>query len=337
MKNLIEMYVYEVKKQLPESERAEVGRELEANIYDMLPENPSENEIKSVLEKLGSPEKLAEKFRQNPKYLISPAYYNQYINSLKLFVPIIIIFAAVVGFIVGLVESLSANYQEIENLIEEVITSTLSTGISAGFVSAVFITIGFVIAERVNTNNQKSESVWSVDNLKEIPKEKYKTIPLTDSIISIALTIIFSVLAILVATNVFDRFVWIKISEYEVSNIFDSEFLRICLYIIPIFAVLQIIKETIKIVSRKWNIAVFVTVIVTNLLMVAGSIFLLLYKPIFSGEFISFLANIGGGQTENISTILSGKIFIYAVSATIVFGYLIDSGIATFKTFKKRI
>ena len=83
MDNLIERYVQEVTRRLPEKERAEVSRELKSNIYDMLPEHPDEEAIKKVLNSLGSPAALAEKYRQNPRYLISPAYFDEYTRALK--------------------------------------------------------------------------------------------------------------------------------------------------------------------------------------------------------------------------------------------------------------
>ena len=47
MNQLVDRYVYDdVTRRLPESERAEVGKELKANIYDMLSDNPDDDEIK---------------------------------------------------------------------------------------------------------------------------------------------------------------------------------------------------------------------------------------------------------------------------------------------------
>ena len=39
MNELIERYIHDVIRRLPEKDRAEIERELRANIYDMLPEN----------------------------------------------------------------------------------------------------------------------------------------------------------------------------------------------------------------------------------------------------------------------------------------------------------
>ena len=47
--NLIERYVYDVARRLPEKDREDVKKELRANIYDMLPENANDEAIKKVL------------------------------------------------------------------------------------------------------------------------------------------------------------------------------------------------------------------------------------------------------------------------------------------------
>ena len=47
--NLIERYVHDVARRMPDKEREDVKQELRANIYDMLPEGASEDAVKKVL------------------------------------------------------------------------------------------------------------------------------------------------------------------------------------------------------------------------------------------------------------------------------------------------
>ena len=76
MENLIERYVYDVVRRLPEQEQDEVGAELRSNIYDMLPEDAGDADVCAAITELGSPLLLAEQYRQNPRCLISPALYD---------------------------------------------------------------------------------------------------------------------------------------------------------------------------------------------------------------------------------------------------------------------
>lgn len=56
--NLIEVYIREVTRRLPEKNCEDIALELRSTIADMLPEHYGEEEVKNVLGKLGSPVKL---------------------------------------------------------------------------------------------------------------------------------------------------------------------------------------------------------------------------------------------------------------------------------------
>jgi hypothetical protein len=75
MSSLIDRYLYDITKRLPEKSRADVERELRSNIEDMLPEDPTDDDVVRVLTELGSPAKLSAAYRSNPRYLISPELF----------------------------------------------------------------------------------------------------------------------------------------------------------------------------------------------------------------------------------------------------------------------
>jgi len=68
--NLIDLYIYEVTRRLPEKNREDIALELRSTIEDMLPEHYKEEEVKAVLTKLGNPAILANSYRDQPMYLI---------------------------------------------------------------------------------------------------------------------------------------------------------------------------------------------------------------------------------------------------------------------------
>lgn len=51
--NLIDLYIQEVAKRLPEKNSEDITLELRSTIEDMLPEDYSEEDVKSVLKKIG--------------------------------------------------------------------------------------------------------------------------------------------------------------------------------------------------------------------------------------------------------------------------------------------
>jgi uncharacterized membrane protein len=78
--NLIDSYLHAVTENLPETTREDVISELRANIYDMLPCDYTENDVREVLVKLGNPVRLADDYSERKKYLIGPALYDSYLS-----------------------------------------------------------------------------------------------------------------------------------------------------------------------------------------------------------------------------------------------------------------
>jgi hypothetical protein len=74
MEKMIERYIYAVTKRLPEAMKEEVKEELNGNIYDMLPENPTDEDIDKVLHELGHPRELARNYRCHDRYVVSPLF-----------------------------------------------------------------------------------------------------------------------------------------------------------------------------------------------------------------------------------------------------------------------
>ena len=79
--NLIEVYIQEVTRRLPEKSREDIALELRSTIEDMLPDDYNEEDVKLVLEKLGNPASLASGYQDQPMYLIGPRYFDVYSRS----------------------------------------------------------------------------------------------------------------------------------------------------------------------------------------------------------------------------------------------------------------
>lgn len=86
---MIERYIYAVTQKLPQSQRADIAKELRSLIQDMLDERVDNREVNNkdveeVLQNLGSPKQLAQKYRGSKKYLIGPEFYDSFILILKI-------------------------------------------------------------------------------------------------------------------------------------------------------------------------------------------------------------------------------------------------------------
>jgi len=102
---LVKRYIAAVQRELPETKRDEIGRELNANIMDqldMLAEQQgklADTDIAAVLKQMGHPRTVAQQFVP-PQPLISPGYMSLYKNTLFMVLGIL--------FLLQVVDSTSA-------------------------------------------------------------------------------------------------------------------------------------------------------------------------------------------------------------------------------------
>ena len=264
MNEMIERYINVVVKRLPEKERIEIERELRANIYDMLPENYTQADVIRVLKELGDPVTLSEKYRTKPRYLISPAYYDTYINILKIVLPIVgivLLAIAAIGTTIGLL--MSGDFK-IPDLFIQAIPSGIG-GSFEGMIQAFFlITVGFAIAERCGAKPDKeTKAEWKPEELPPIVKKTNKTIPLSDCIAEI----IFTFIATFIGVSYFSGWILTKgiiiIDGNRISDIFSPEFSRAVIPVIIIVALMNLVKSSLRITFRKWNIIICAVTVLT--------------------------------------------------------------------------
>lgn len=338
MNNLIERYVQEVIKRLPENEREDVYKELMANIYDMLSENPSDAEVKRVLEELGAPAKLAEQYRQNPQYLISPAIYSTYIHTLRWVVPLVATILVIVGILFGAIETISTNSVTWDEIIGSCIGEGISMGISGALQAVIWTTVGFVIAERTNnTALVQQKKKWTVEDLPEVHTAAKKSIPLSDSIVELVLVTVFTVLTVLCCSNMFPVAFMIQTGDTVVHSVFSDSFLTACIPAVTVMAAFSIFEAVAKIKDQRWTLLVCITTIVSNLMSMALFLYLIYRPDIFSGEFMSFIQSQQWGSHDLLRLIQTGNInwIIFALTFIIVAANIATCGSAIYKTLKE--
>ena len=162
----IERYVYAVTKRLPLKMQADVAKELRANIDDMLgTDNPTDEQVKDVLHKLGHPRKLAASYLGEGHYVVAPEYYADYISTLKLVGIIFLIVSLVAGFISAV--TMAAN-QSIGEAFEILVDELFSDLWTKALLAFALVTIGFWIYGEVSKKHQPKE--WELKDLPELPK-----------------------------------------------------------------------------------------------------------------------------------------------------------------------
>jgi hypothetical protein len=338
MNTLIERYVFEVARRLPEKEREDVKKELTANIMDMLPDDPSEQEIAGVLNGLGDPVKLSEKYRQRPRYLISPAMFETFLRTIKIVLPIVGIVCFIAGFILGIFENM-ADAAALDVFIDAFATG-LSLAIEAVFQALFWTTIGFVIAEHCVGQTAEKSTAWTVDKLpKELPSDKAR-IALSDGIVDLCMTVIFSILAVAIGGRGAPFGNFILIHDEPLTAILSESFLYACIPVIIIAAIFGIVEAILKIVQRRWCISVCAAVVASNIVGFGGVIYLITRPNIFSDEFISFATAHAEewGRLDIFRLILSGDTNIISIVIVVLAAIIAALGCihAVVKTIKAR-
>lgn len=322
MENIIERYIAAVVLQLPENERAEVAKELRSNIYDMLSDRPSDIEIERVLRSMGSPAELAEQYRQNPRYLISPQVYDEYIRLLKLLVPIVGIITVIVGAVSGVFETLQQSGPQVSRVVQVMFQSGIQSGVSGVMQTLVWTTIGFVIAERTGAFNRKKKEDWKVEDLPPLTTEKL--IPISDPVAEIIATLVFSAFLIFGALNLFPQ-VFSKTGHAIVNvPLFSNSFTMLLIPIVIVGVLLTLNSNVLKLVDRRWTNRVCLWSIIEILVWTILGVFLLMRENIFSSELVELLQEqtwssgdvlhyISTGDTASIRLIISLVIVVISV------------------------
>lgn len=169
---LIELYVQEVIRRLPESQQEDIGLELRSTIEDMLPEGYEEEDVKTVLSELGHPAKLASGYLDKPMHLIGPRFFDVYVSLLKLIIPLAMIISFCVVTFVGILSYSGEGeiFPVILGMIGEGVWNSLSAGIQTFF----WITVTFALVERYDRSNNTNPITskwqeWTPDDLKDVP------------------------------------------------------------------------------------------------------------------------------------------------------------------------
>ena len=175
---LIDIYIQEVIRRLPEKMRTDIALELRSTIEDMLPSNYIEEDVKYVLNQLGSPAVLASGYKDQPMHLIGPRYFDVYLSLLKMILPI----AAVISLITMIAQNIIGynGDEAILNVVLTIIGKGILLIIEVGIQVFFWLTATFAIIERLDKDKEQqpltaSLGKWTADDLKNIayiPKKK---------------------------------------------------------------------------------------------------------------------------------------------------------------------
>ncbi|MEK4069680.1 HAAS signaling domain-containing protein [Peribacillus sp. FSL R5-0717] len=287
---LIELYIQEVTRRLPEKNRADIALELQSTIEDMLPDDHTEQDVKAVLLKLGDPVTLAGGYRDRPMHLIGPRYYDVYISLLKMILPI----AAVISLI-ALVgdnpfrDTGNTVMEAILKIIGKGISSIISTGIQVFF----WLTLSFAILERLDTSKDQSPVTkdlkpWTPENLKDIPNiSKKKAVPMIEVFASLLGLSVFAALYFN-AANLLGVYETRNGSLIFVTPSFNQDVLNSYWLLVSCVIIIGVLLTIYKLFLGRWTLKLAFFHAIYQLLYTLAFIIIISNPDLLNPEFLAY-------------------------------------------------
>ncbi|MES1040129.1 HAAS signaling domain-containing protein [Peribacillus simplex] len=287
---LIELYIQEVTRRLPEKNREDIGLELQSTIADMLPENHTEQDVKAVLLKLGDPVTLASGYRDRPMHLIGPRYYDVYISLLKMILPI----AAVISLIALIGDN---PFRDTENTVVDAILKIIGKGI-AGIISTsiqvfFWLTLSFAIVERLDTSKDQSPLTkdlkpWTPENLKDIPNiSKIKAVPMIEVFASLLGLSVFAALYFN-AANLLGVYEKRNGSLIFVTPSFNQDVLNSYWLLVSCVVIIGVFLAIYKLFLRQWTLKLAIFHAIYQMLSTLTFIIIISNPNLLNPEFIAY-------------------------------------------------
>lgn len=331
---LIDLYIQEVTRRLPEKMRKDIALELRSTIEDMLPGDFSEDNVKEALEKLGNPASLAAEYKDQPMHLIGPKFYDIYKTILKI-VLLAAPLAALIGFFIGEIETL-ANSETFLLFITSILGLGLWTVIDTAIHAFFWVTIIFIILERTVSPTVQiplswSGKKWSPDDLEKITYlPHYKGIKKGEIIFGYAWIIIWAILYFnasrLIA--VYESNTGSEGLQFKLS-IFENEVLRSYWPIVVFFILAELLFTTYKATTRIWTYKLAIS---NAILRLANAIFLIIVisnPNILNPDFIAYMADIFESPFDAANLMMTR--ITYGILFSIIIIGLVDTITGFFK------
>ena len=277
--DLIERYIYAATKRLPGKNREDVSMELRGLIDDMLSERcggetPTEKDIRVVLTELGTPMEVYSRYDEDAdKCLIGQPYYSTYKFVIKIVLASVVFGMTIVSVIQTVLEP-TVWYEMISEWI-----GNLSGSLVSAF---AFVTILFAFFQ---DKGVRLDSSSNLDDLPSVPKKKQEISKL-DAVIGIVIDILFVIL-FLAAPYLLGA---VNTETGAIVPIFNVDVIRAHWYIIVLFALFGIVRETVKLLEGRYNNKVMLTTIAANVLSAGTAVWWLsdanLFNPAFTNVIV---------------------------------------------------
>lgn len=341
--DLIKRYLYDVVHRLPEKQREDIELELKTLIEDMTEErmeqtdqgaeNIREKCVREVLTELGSPRKLARRYRQEKACLISGENYDSYCFVLKI-VLVCVGFGMIVSRVISIfVQAFGPEALGVQNPFFDNIINFLE--LPMALVQAFgFVTLIYAVLDRMRVKVTAGETEWDLEKLPQIPYEKaviHKGDCITGIVFCALAAILFIAVPQLMGAWVMQDGIRVSIPLFNLS---------IWNQILPLFLVcfaVGIIDESVKLTVGRYSSSVMIVNIISNLINASAAVILFKVLPIWNPDFGPHLQSAFAENGENLRNVVileNGMVISNIFTAFVILCCMIDIGITVFRTLR---
>ena len=274
MNSLTDRYVWAAARTLPETQRADFGRELRERIGDVIDARvergaaPADAEHAALVE-LGDPVQLASSYIDRPLQLIGPKYFLTWWRLLKLLLVIVVPISAAGLLLAQLISGAE---------IGEMIGTTIGTAISVGVHLCFWVTLVFAVLER-SPGTSVPVTTWTPEQLPQ-PRDDARAGRLGDLIASVVFLVLFAIAIVWQQSGA----IWVN-GERQPIPVLDP---ALWSFWIPWFLVLIVLEIVfaIFIYLRGWTWVLAGLNVLLNVAFAVPALWLFLSGQLFAPEFV---------------------------------------------------
>jgi len=296
MNTLTDRYVWAAARTLPETQRAEFGRELRERIGDVIDARvergaaPADAEHAALVE-LGDPVQLAASYIDRPLQLIGPKYFLAWWRLLKLLLVIVVPISAAGLLLAQLIAGAD---------IGEMIGTTIGTTLSVGVHLCFWVTLVFAVLER-SPGSSVPVTTWTPEQLPQ-PRDDARAGRLGDLIASVVFLVLFAIAIVWQQSGA----IWID-GERQPIPVLDP---ALWSFWIPWFLGLIVLEIAFAIVIylRGWTWVMAGLNVLLNVAFAVPALWLFLSGQLFAPEFVEAIGW-PWGEASGVTV----AVFVFAV------------------------
>jgi hypothetical protein len=310
MNKYVNRYIYAVTKLLKLDQRKAVEDELTEYIENALKKDDSFEKTEKVLKELGSPRKLAYKYRNTGKNLIKQENYELYIDVLKIGLAIVFSVNLFSNSFRLFMDIINSGQGSLSIIIPQIFDMVFGDLINSMLVWFAIITIGFVAWEKYGKLIDETDE-WMLKDLPEVPKSKKNLDRTNREVVLETLAVSISSLFLLLVL----RFPWIVINRGTNSVTLNPNNYETYFYVFVGFVVVYLVNQIVLLKKGK-NLFYKVSKTISGLALVIVIGSFLFVGNFFSPSDISLFSEIFETDISNINNsvlITSIIILVYTI------------------------